>query len=489
MDKIGVIFSVIFCVAISHLPANAQDVSNGRHYNLKQVIELAKTQSPNFRYASVLFENKKWQYKNYRSNFFPQLNLGGTLPEYNKTIEPYLNADGSLTFINTHNANSSLQLSLGQELWFTGGYISINSQIKRIDDFQTSLNGTRYSSVPATITLSQPLFGYKWLIWERKMQPLRFEEAKREFKERMESISVEATGQFFNLLISQISYQIARKNVSNSEALYKIALNRFNEGKIPENELLQMELTVLNARQYLEQTALDVESSTLRLKVYLGITDDEPIHLIPPTDIPEFDVNEKVAIEQAHINRQRILGFERELLEAEQNMARAKGETGVSANLFASFGLTQQALSLPDVYLDPSQQQRLRIGFNIPIMDWGRTDSRLGTAKANQDLVKANIEQQKINFDQDIYLAVKRFKVLRSQMEVAKRTDEIAERRYSLTKERYLIDRIGILDLNVATEERDKATRSYISSLSSFWSAYYSLRQSTLYDFELNQPI
>ncbi|PIQ19924.1 MAG: hypothetical protein COW65_17990 [Cytophagales bacterium CG18_big_fil_WC_8_21_14_2_50_42_9] len=489
MDKIGVIFSVIFCVAISYLPVSAQDLSDGRRYNLKQVIELAKTQSPNFRYASVLFENKKWQYKNYRSNFFPQLNLGGTLPEYNKTIEPYLNADGSLTFINTHNANSSLQLSLGQELWFTGGYISINSQIKRIDDFQTSLNGTRYSSVPATITLSQPLFGYKWLIWERKMQPLRFEEAKREFKERMESISVEATGQFFNLLISQISYQIARKNVSNNEALYKIALDRFNEGKIPENELLQMELTVLNARQYLEQTALDVESSTLRLKVYLGITDDEPIHLIPPTDIPKFDVNEKVAIEQAHINRQRILGFERELLEAEQNMARAKGETGVSANLFASFGLTQQALSLPDVYLDPSQQQRLRIGFNIPIMDWGRTDSRLGTAKANQDLVKANIEQQKINFDQDIYLAVKRFKVLRSQMEVAKRTDEIAERRYNLTKERYLIDKIGILDLNVATEERDKATRSYISSLSSFWSAYYSLRQSTLYDFELNQPI
>jgi len=489
MSKIGFLLSIIFLIAAFQFPAKSQDLVHVRQYNLKQVIELAQTQSPNFRYASVLFENKKWQYKNFRSNFFPQLNLGGTLPEYNKTISPYLNPDGSLTFINTHNANSSLQLSLGQELWFTGGYISINSHINRLDDFQASLNGTRYSSVPATITFSQPLFGYKWLIWEKKMQPLRFEEAKREFKERMESISVEATGQFFSLLISQISYQIANKNVANNEALYKITLERFKEGKTPENELLQMELAVLNAKQNLEQTALDVESSTLRLKVYLGITDDELIHLIPPTTIPKFEVNEKIAIEQAHVNRQRILSFERELLEAEQNMARAKGETGVSANLFASFGLTQQALNLPEVYQDPSQQQRLRVGFNIPIMDWGRTDSRLGTAKANQDLVKANVEQQKINFDQDIYLTVKRFKVLRSQMEAAKRTDEIAERRYILTKEQYLKDKIKILDLNVATEERDKATRSYISALSNFWSAYYYLRQSTLYDFELNQPI
>jgi outer membrane protein TolC len=252
---------------------------------------------------------------------------------------------------------------------------------------------------------------------------------------------------------------------------------------------LQLELSLLNARQNLEQAALDVEGSTLRLKVYLGLTDDNPITLVPPSEIPQFDVDEKFALEQAHQNRQRMIGFQRELLEADQNMARAKGETGVSASLFASFGLTQQALDLTEVYHDPSEQQRLRIGFNIPVMDWGRSDARLGTAKANQELVKANVEQQRINFDQDIYLNVKRFKVLRNQMIVAKRTDEIAEKRYTLTKERYLDGQIGILELNVATEERDKATRSYVSALRNFWLAYYNLRQITLYDFELNQPI
>lgn len=122
-------------------------------------------------------------------------------------------------------------------------------------------------------------------------------------------------------------------------------------------------------------------------------------------------------------------------------------------------------------------------------MDWGRTASQLGTAKANKSLVEANVEQQRINFDQEIYLNVKRFKVLRNQMIGAKRADEIAEKRYSITKSRYISGKIDILGLNVATEERDSATRSYISSLWSFWSAYYTLRRLTLYDFERNMPL
>lgn len=470
-------------------PIKAQTVYNTRVLTLQATVELAKQQSPSFRYASVLYENRQWQYRTYRSNFLPQLNLSGVLPEYSKTIEPRLTDNGSLIFINTHNASSSLQLSLGQEIWFTGGQISINSQLKRIDDFQADLNRTRYSSIPATITLNQPLFGFNYRAWDRKIAPLRFEEAQRDYWEAMEDISKSATDDFFRLLVSQISYQIANKNVANNDTLYKVAQTRFGEGKIPENELLQMELTLLNSLQNLEQTILDVETNTLKLKVYLGITDENPIRLVPPSEIPKFKVDADVALAQAHRNRQQVIGFKRELLEADRRMAQAMGETGFRADLYASFGLTQQALDVAEAYVDPSQQQRIRIGFNLPVMDWGRTASRQGTAKANLTLVKANVEQQKVNFEQEIYLHVKRFEVLRKQMIGAKRADEIAEKRYSITRSRYLEGKVDILGLNVATEERDKATRSYISSLWSFWSAYYTLRRLTLYDFERNMPL
>ncbi|MFD2999336.1 TolC family protein [Pontibacter toksunensis] len=489
MNNLLIAFLQLLMLTAVFLPLQAQDVPYTRTLTLADAVQLAKEQSPQYRSAAVQYENRQWQYKRYRSNFYPQLNLSGVLPQYNRTIDPRITDNGSLIFINTHNANSYLQLSLGQEIWPTGGYISIDTQLKRIDDFQADKNRTRYSSVPATITLNQPIFGFNYRAWDRKIAPLRFEEAKRDFWEEMEEISGETTDNFFNLLLSQISLQIAQKNVANNDTLYKIAKVRYEVNEIPEDELLQMELTLLNSLQNLEQATLDVEANTLRLKVFLGITDNFPIRLIPPDTTPEFEVDEEVALEQAHKNRQIIIGYKRELLEAERRVAEAKGETGFTADLFASFGLTQQALEIGEVYQEPVPQQRLRVGFNMPVMDWGRTDARLGTATANEKLVRANIEQQRINFDQEIYLNVKRFRVLRKQMIGAKRANEIAEKRYSLTRARYLKGQLSLLDLNVATEERDKATRSYISSLESFWEAYYRIRRLTLYDFERNESL
>ncbi|WP_347159862.1 TolC family protein [Pontibacter chitinilyticus] len=489
MTKPLLVFLQLFFLVFLLLPANAQNTLPPRILTLPEAVRLAKEQSPRFRRAEVLLENKQWQYKTYRSNYFPQLTLSGVLPEYNRTIEPRITDNGSLIFINTHNANSYLQLSLGQEIWPTGGYISINSQLKRLDDFQADANGTRYSSIPATITLTQPIFGYNYRAWDRKISPLRYEEAQRDYWEEMEDIASATTDHFFDLLLSQISHTIAERNVANNDTLYQIAQNRYKTGKIQENELLQMELTLLNSRQNLEQSILDVEANTLALKVFLGIVDNIPIRLTPPERIPLFKVDEDIALNQAHKNRQQIIGFKRELLEAEANVARAKGETGFRADIFASFGLTQQALELDEVYTDPSQQQRVRLGFSMPVMDWGRTAAKIGTATANQTLVEANVEQERENFDQEIYLNVKRFEVLRKQMIGAKRADEIADRRYSITKHRYLEGDISLLDLNIATEERDKATLSYNSSLRDFWLAYYKIRRLTLYDFETDQSL
>jgi outer membrane protein TolC len=489
MTRFFIAFLLLLILIPASMPATAQRLPFIRKLTLSDAVELAKNQSPSYRSASVLFENRQWQYMTFRSNFYPQLSLSGVLPEYNRTIEPRITDTGSLVFINTHNANSYLQLSLGQEIGLTGGYISINSQVKRLDDFQADINRTRYSSIPATITLNQPIFGFNYRAWDRKISPLRYEEAKRDYREEMEVIASGATNNFFNLLLSQISLQIAEKNVANNDTLYKLSKSRFEQGELPENELLQMELTLLNSLQNLEQTTLDVEANTLNLKVFLGITDDDPIQLIAPYEIPIFEVNEEIALQEAHKNRQRVIEFKRQLLEAERGVAQAKGQTGFTADLFASFGLTQQALEFQDVYDDPARQQRARVGFNIPIVDWGRTASKVGTATANQRLVQENIEQQKINFDQEIYLNVKRFRVLRQQVIGARRADEIAEKRFNITKDRYLRGKLGILDLNVATEERDKATRSFISSLRSFWSAYYMLRRLTLYDFEAGQSL
>ncbi len=305
----------------------------------------------------------------------------------------------------------------------------------------------------------------------------------------MERISIGATQRFFNLLLAQISIEIAERNVANNDTLYQIAQGRYNLGKIAENELLQLELSTMNARQDLAQAALDVETHTLRLKVFMGMTDDDPIRLLEPENIPQFEVDEERALAEARKNRSQVLAFERELLQAERDLAQARGESGLNVQVFGTFGLTQRANKFNELYINPEDQQRLRVGFNIPIVDWGRTKSRLGTAKANQDLVRADVEQDRINFDQEIYLSVKQFKMLRNQLIIGSKAVEVGVKRFEITKSRYLIGKIGILELNIAAQERDLARRNYVTALRSFWDAYYNLRLLTLYDFEHNDVL
>ena len=155
--------------------------------------------------------------------------------------------------------------------------------------------------------------------------------------------------------------------------------------------------------------------------------------------------------------------------------------------LFGTLGLTNQAADFPGVYKNPGDQQRVRLGLYIPVVDWGRQKSRKKTAEANQKLVDYTVQQDEQTFDQEVFTQVKQFEMLRNQILITQRADEISERRYNIAKNRYLIGKISITDLSIALTDQDNAKRNYINSLRNFWDAYYNLRRLTLYDFATNQ--
>jgi outer membrane protein TolC len=317
---------------------------------------------------------------------------------------------------------------------------------------------------------------------------LRYEESQKAFNEDMENVAIRASELFFNLLMAQNMVQIQQKNLANNDTLYKISKGRYNLGKIAENELLQMELSVMNAQTNLAQAELDVELSNLQLKTYLKFKGDENIVLQTPEVLPLFEVNENKALEEALKNRQQMVSFKRQKLEAESEVARAKGER-FNINLNASYGLTQSSAVIQDVYTKPLEQQRLRFGVDIPIIDWGRANAKIQTAIANKELIEMQMEQAEQNFRQEIYLSVKQLNMYRQKLLIAIKSDSITQKRYDITIKRYLIGKIGIIDLNIAIIDKNQTKQDYIGALRTYWNAYFELRRKTLYDFELNKPI
>ena len=473
---------VLFFVLFGFTASWAQE----EPFSLYEIVELAREESPAALQVETRRENRYWQYRTYLSDYKPQLVISG-MEEYNNGIIPTVQPDGSYDFNKVHQNFGRVELSLEQQIGITGSKIFLTSQLSRFDNF--SDNFKRYSGNPAFIGIEQPLFRFNSLRWNRKIEPLRYEESQREYVEELEQVSVNAASLFFDLLLAQASLEIAQKNLANNDTIYKIAEGRYNLGKVSEGELLQLELTLMRAQQQVAEAKLDLETSGLRLKSYIGLNNNDQLVLIPPVVIPEFDVDVAVAVQEASNNRKDAISFKRQQLEAERDLAMAKNNSGLDASLRATFGLTNQGLEFTDVYQSPGDQQGVSLEFSIPVIDWGRQRSRVKTAEANMQLVDYTVAQERINFEQEIFTQVKLFEMLRKQTVIAEKSDDIAQRRYELSKNRYMIGKISITDLNIAMQEKDEARRSYIASLREFWVAYYRLRQLTLYDFQQDGPI
>lgn len=477
-----IILAFIFLWA-SHSSVVAQKV-----YDLQDIIELAKGKSLRSLQAENRKENRYWQYNVFLSNYRPQLSLNGALPDFNRSISPITLPDGTDAFVERSLSNSDLELQISQSIAATGGQVFLSSQVQRIDLFGDR-SGISYAANPLVLGFVQPLFQFNALKWDKRIEPLRYEESVKQYNEDMELVAIRASDLFFRLLLAQISMEIASTNLANNDTIYRIAQGRYELGKIAENELLQLELNLVNSQQQVRQAALDLETAMLNLNTYIGNPENETISLIEPTDIPEFDIDPEKAIQEAKGNRQQYLAFKRQRLEAERDLDQAKGESGLNVNIFGNFGLTNQSDNLPDLYTGMQDQQRVRVGFQIPLVDWGRQKASINTALANQELVNNTVAQEEINFEQEIYTLVKQFSILRDQLKASIIADDLGQRRYNISQERYLVAKISITDLNIALQEKDQAKQRYLQSLSDFWNAYYQIRALTLFDFQQNKPI
>ncbi|MDQ2656303.1 MAG: TolC family protein, partial [Bacteroidota bacterium] len=473
--KTTLFFSSIFFFSAS---ASAQQT-----FSLRDIIERAKSQSPSSKWAETRKETRFWAYRSFRTNYNPQLRLEGDVPVYNKSVNQVIQQDGTYRYIPVQQTNNSLTLGLRQPLSWTGGIISANSGLGFFKDYNDESSvAEQWRGNVFYVQLNQPLFAFNPYKWDKKIEPLVYEESKREYVEDMEQISEDAVSRFFNVLEQQINFQIASFNLANNDTIYKIEQGRYNIGTTSLDKLLQVELQLLTSRQQVAQASLELETARLQLRSFIGLNDGEQFDLVLPESIPQFDVTVDEALEYAKQYRADFIGFERRRLEGEENVARVRGNR-FQVNARAAYGLNNNGLVFRDVYHKPTEQQEFNLGFSIPVLDWGRNKAMMRTAMATKKSNDFQIAQDEVNFEQGVMTQVRQFELLRLQLEITRKSDEVATERYNVSQNRYLIGKIDITNLNIALEQKDAAKRQYVQALRAFWTAYYNLRRLTLYDF------
>jgi outer membrane protein TolC len=451
-------------------------------FTIDDIIQRAQSQSPAFKQAQTRRENRYWAYRYYRTNYNPQIrassNNAGAL--YNNSYTPVRQPDGKILYLPLNQLNPGLNLSLQQPIRWTGGTVSVNSSYNYFGNLTDKTSS--WAGSPFYISIYQPLFAFNQLKWDRYIQPIRFEESKREYAETMETIAREAVNYFFMVMQSQVNLQIAQFNLANNDTIYKIERGRYNIGSTSQDKLLQVELQLLRSRQDVAQANLDLQTSSLMLRTYIGLRNGETFQLVLPEEIPHFLVNEDDAMTHARQNRSAFVAFERRRLEAEAEVARVRGSR-YQVGLSAAYGTNNSGGSLDELYVGAQKQRMANVTFDIPIVDWGRRKAQMRSAYANKQLTDYVIAQDQVTFEQEILTQVRQFEMLRLSIEITKKSDEVAQERYNVAQNRYLIGKIDITNLNIALTEKDAAKRSYLQALNSFWTAFYDLRRLTLYDF------
>lgn len=454
---------------------------------LEDVVQIARSKNLSARKAYVESKSAFWNFQIHKSNLRPQLRLNTQLADFSMGTTPVSQEDGSIE-IKTINQNSSnASISLLQPLPFLGAQVFMNSYLYRFDNFSNKTHS--YSSQPLEVGLQLPVLKFSQLKWDKLIEPILYQESQKEYDRDLELSAFQAVDLFFRNLSDRHEFSMANFNMEINTELFRISEEKFKAGQISNDELLQVQLMMINSQKSLKAAKVQLENSSLRLLTHLSLSEVDDFTPITPSSIPDFTVSATQAIEYALKNNPESISFKRRLIQADQEMARTKGATGITGDVFATMGYGSNFDKLADWRQDLNQHANLRVGLSIPIIDWGRTNAARKKAEMKKELEETTVLQEQINFEKEIIALVNIVEMLKENIQVESEAKKISAERYEIAYKRYLAGDLSILELNMAQNEKDYASRSLLTIQGNFWVNYHRLRMITLYDFISQTPL
>jgi outer membrane protein TolC len=460
----------------------------GDTLTLESVIARAQQRSTSAALARNRFRASYWQFRTSAVAFQPTLTLQATTVDFGRTISKLSLPDGTEAFVPQSSSTSGFSLSMSKVIRTTGGEVFLETALERLDELDHA-TAPSYLAHPVRFGLRQPLFAFNPHRWQERIEPIRYEEARRQYLEDLEGIGIAAAQSFFDLLAARDRLRVAGANGADAETLHVRTIKRRKAGRASEEDLVETELGQLNARLELQQAELDAAARLRAFRSYLGDRDTSAVDLDLALEAPDVNVDAATAVAFARAHRSDALALERRKLEAERDVADARAAGGMNASLVASYGRSQTTGDLHDIFRRGQEFDQASLTLQVPILDWGRAQAHAKVADSNHDVTLISIEQSRADLDQDVVTKVDEFNVQRERIRLAERADALAERHHEAVTKRYLAGQADLESVNLALAQKDLARRNHVEALRGYWTSYLELRRATLFDFMAGRAI
>lgn len=248
--------------------------------------------------------------------------------------------------------------------------------------------------------------------------------------------------------------------------------------------MLQLEINRLNEETNVMDAEINLREVQQSIRTFLRLEDSAELGLIIPDSVPDFEVSVSKALELALQNSPDPEYYRRIVKESESNLAYAKANARIKADLYVQFGLSQTGADIGQSLSNLMHQEYASVSLSLPILDWGRARGKVKVASSQLALTHTVAEQGMNDFTQNVEKLVLQFNMQARKVNIASLTDKRATQRHSVAMKLFVMGRIGILDLMSAVTEKNNAKRNFIKTMKTYWSLYFTLRSMTAYDFE-----
>lgn len=350
-------------------------LSLGHHTNNAQISSIEKQINE--------FDNKL-----FKIQVLPQIQMSATLPCLTNSISPIVISDGSEKFVNRFYMTSALSLGVSQLVPFTGGTLSLTSELVRLDNFAPQRTKS-YNLNIFNLSYSQSISSFNPYKWEKKSIYKQNEIFSKSQLQKVENNNLMIVELFFDLLIAQKREELNTILAENAKLIHEKAKALFSQGRMSQVDYMD---TVLGLLQFRNSTAhLETIKHQNNLISKLKLENVSPTVYFNYDDIDDitisFDIDEvldrvvRYSIQHEH---------ELDKIEEDMEIQKIKSSRLPSISISLGGGYNSHNEDFRKLSISPSRNFSAIVSVEIPILTWGENRILLKRAEESIKISELN---------------------------------------------------------------------------------------------------
>ncbi len=388
--------------------------------------------------------------------------------------------------------SSSGTFRIDQPLKWTDGTVSLVNDFgwqNSRSDFTGTETETKSFTNRLYLSYRQPLFTYNRTKLDLRELELSYENANIQYVLQMLNLEKNVTRFFYNVYLYQMSLDIARAELANTQKSYEIIRRKVEAGLSAKEELYQAELNLATARSTVENRRVDLENAKDEFKRFLGMDLNDSIVILADISVPRVKVDLEQAVQYGLSSRMELRQREIDVENSQFDLIRTKAMNEFRGDLNLAVGIMGDHENFSQVYSNPTQNPSVALSFQIPIFDWGEKKARIKAQEAVVETQQLNLEEEKKQIVIDIRKVYRNLQNQLNQIAIAEQNVRNAELTYQINLERYRNGDLTSMDLNLYQNQLSQKKIAYAQALVNYKLELLNLKIQTLYDFEHGQPL